>query len=50
MFFPIKVAPLRERKEDIPLLAAHFLDKAIRKLKLPPARLTQAHIAQFQES
>jgi transcriptional regulator with GAF, ATPase, and Fis domain len=46
--FPIKVAPLRERKEDIPLLAAHFLDKAIRKLKLPPARLTQAHIAQFQ--
>ena len=47
--FPIKVAPLRERKEDIPLLAAHFLDKAIRKLKLPPARLTQAHIARFQE-
>jgi transcriptional regulator with GAF, ATPase, and Fis domain len=46
--FPIKVAPLRELKEDIPLLAAHFLDKAIRKLKLPPARLTQAHIAQFQ--
>jgi transcriptional regulator with GAF, ATPase, and Fis domain len=47
--FPIKVAPLRERKEDIPLLAAHFLEKAIRKLKLPPARLTQAHIAQFQK-
>jgi len=47
--FPIKVAPLRERKDDIPLLAAHFLDKAIRKLKLPPARLTQAHIARFQE-
>ena len=47
--FPIKVAPLRERKDDIPLLAAHFLDKAIRKLNLPPARLTQAHIARFQE-
>src|SRR5208283_1665391 len=46
--FPMKVAPLRERKEDIPLLAAHFLDQAVRKLKLPPARLTQAHIAQFQ--
>jgi transcriptional regulator with GAF, ATPase, and Fis domain len=46
--FPMKVAPLRERKDDIPLLAAHFLDKAIRKLNLPPARLTQAHIAQFQ--
>jgi DNA-binding NtrC family response regulator len=39
---------LRERKEDIPLLAAHFLEKAARKLNLPPARLTAAHIAQFQ--
>jgi transcriptional regulator with GAF, ATPase, and Fis domain len=46
--FPMKVAPLRERKEDIPLLAAHFLDQAIRKLKLPSARLTQSHIAQFR--
>jgi len=42
------VAPLRERKEDIPLLAAHFLEKSARKLKLPNARLTQAHIAQLQ--
>ncbi len=25
--FPIQVAPLRERKEDIPLLAGHFLEK-----------------------
>jgi transcriptional regulator with GAF, ATPase, and Fis domain len=46
--FPMKVAPLRERKEDIPLLAAHFLDKTIRKHQLPRARLTQAHIAQLQ--
>jgi transcriptional regulator with GAF, ATPase, and Fis domain len=46
--FPLAVAPLRERKEDIPLLAAHFLEKAARKLNLPPARLTQTHLAQFQ--
>jgi transcriptional regulator with GAF, ATPase, and Fis domain len=46
--FPIRIAPLRERKEDLPLLAAHFLEKAARKLNLPPARLTQAHIAQFE--
>ncbi|MGO8699666.1 MAG: sigma 54-interacting transcriptional regulator [Limisphaerales bacterium] len=46
--FPIRVAPLRERKEDIPLLASHFIEKAAKKLKLPPARLTQAHLAQFQ--
>jgi transcriptional regulator with GAF, ATPase, and Fis domain len=45
--FPIEVVPLRERKEDIPLLAAHLLEKAARKLRLPPARLTQAHLAQL---
>jgi DNA-binding NtrC family response regulator len=39
---------LRDRKEDLPLLAAHFLDNAVRKLRLPPARLTPAHLAQFQ--
>jgi transcriptional regulator with GAF, ATPase, and Fis domain len=46
--FPIRVAPLRERKDDIAPLAAHFLEKAARKLNVPPARLTPAHIAQFQ--
>jgi DNA-binding NtrC family response regulator len=45
---PIEVVPLRKRKEDIPLLAAHFLERAARKLKVRPARLTQAHLVQFQ--
>jgi transcriptional regulator with GAF, ATPase, and Fis domain len=46
--FPLEVAPLRKHKEDIPLLAAHFLDQGIRRLKVPTARLTSAHLIQLQ--
>lgn len=42
--FPIEVAPLRERKEDIAPLAAHFLEHHARKLGLPPPRLTEQHV------
>ena len=37
--FPIVIPPLRERKEDIPLLAAHFLEEHATRLDRPLARL-----------
>ena len=46
--FPIRVAPLKERIEDIPLLARHFIDLSVRELRCAKPRLTRASIAQLQ--
>ena len=37
--FPIVLPPLRERPEDIPLLARHFIEHFRTKLKKPPLAL-----------
>ncbi len=48
--FPLEVAPLRERKEDIPLLAANFLELTSKKMNCSnPPRLTQAHVIDLQK-
>jgi DNA-binding NtrC family response regulator len=38
--FPIKLPPLRERKEDIPSLAYHFLQKYSKEMGLPVSHIS----------
>jgi transcriptional regulator with GAF, ATPase, and Fis domain len=46
--FPVDVPPLRVRKEDIPLLAARFLEASARDLGVRPRRLRQKHVFELQ--
>jgi transcriptional regulator with GAF, ATPase, and Fis domain len=46
--FPLTLPPLRERKEDIPLLAVHFLQKISKKLGKSVTSISAAAIKDMQ--
>lgn len=46
--FPIESAPLRQRLEDIPLLATHLIEQACKKLNKPPMALSLADLKKLQ--
>ncbi len=46
--FPLQLAPLRERSDDIAPLARHFTEVAAKEMNCPKARLTPAGIAALQ--
>ncbi|MGE0455283.1 MAG: nitric oxide reductase transcriptional regulator NorR [Vicinamibacteria bacterium] len=48
--FPLRVPPLRERGQDVPLLASHFADGARRRLGLGRVRLAEETQQRLQQS
>jgi transcriptional regulator with GAF, ATPase, and Fis domain len=46
--FPLQIPPLRERRDDIPRLAAHLVAMAAKKLGLPVPRITDEQADQLK--
>ena len=46
--FPVGVPPLRDRLEDVPMLATHFLRQACTRFNLPNPRVTQRELESLQ--
>src|SRR6201987_1698395 len=46
--FPLRVAALRERQEDIPLLTKHFVELLVKEHGCPKPRLTRAGVETLQ--
>lgn len=47
--FPLKIAPLRERRGDIPLLTGFFVNLVAKELGCPKPKLTRAGIETLQD-
>jgi formate hydrogenlyase transcriptional activator len=47
--FPIEVPPLRECREDIPVLVEHFLEQSARRMNRPATRITPAALSQLTD-
>jgi transcriptional regulator with GAF, ATPase, and Fis domain len=45
--FPVHIPPLRERREDIPKLALHFIAQSARRMNRRVPRITQAVLSQL---
>jgi transcriptional regulator with GAF, ATPase, and Fis domain len=46
--FPLQIPPLRDRRDDIPRLAAHLVTLAAKKLGLPAPRISEQQCEQLQ--
>jgi len=47
--FPVEVPPLRDRTEDVALLAFHFLEQISRELGREPPRMTQQQVSVLKQ-